>query len=296
MALTTYTKPIGELDVQNLRKVLEAEGFSFSQKPYTYYAAKKGKVNISVYEKGPKVLVQGAGTEDFVKFTLEPKILGQAELGYEDINHPEWFKPHFGIDESGKGDVLGPLVVAGVYTNADLARQLLEMGAMDSKAIKSRTKIAVLAKKIKALPALQWNVVTLAPETYNRLYAQFQNLNSLLAWGHATVIKNLKEKQPDCQAALSDQFANAQVLNTAVKRAEIEIELEQRTKAESDPAVAAASIIARDTFVTWMEEASEKWSRPFPLGAGAIVNQFITNFPEKENYHLIGKTHFKNFS
>ncbi len=295
MKMTSYTKPLGELDVQTLHKVLEEEGFEFSDKPYAHYAAKKGKLNISVYEKGPKVLVQGKGTEDFVRFTLEPKVLGTAELGYEEVNNPEWFTPHFGIDESGKGDVLGPLVVAGVYTDSDLAHAMLEMGAMDSKAIKSRQKIADLAKKIKALPRVQWDVVVLKPETYNTLYEKFQNLNRLLAWGHATVIENLKQKQPDCPRALSDQFANVKVLDYAVGQKNLDIQLQQRTKAESDPAVAAASIIARDSFVSWMEDASDEWGIKFPLGAGSPVKQFISSFKEKDRMNLVGKLHFKNF-
>jgi len=295
MPLTTYTKSIGELQVETLKAILTEEGFEFSDKPYAYYSAKKGKVNVTAYEKGPKVLVQGAETEDFVRFTLEPKVLGTAELGYEEVNNPEWFEPHFGVDESGKGDVLGPLVIAGAYTNKDLSHTLLEIGAMDSKAIKSRKKIADLSQKIKALPGLQYDIIVLKPETYNTLYAKFNNLNRLLAWGHATVYENLKAKQPDCSVGLSDQFANAKVLDYALGQKNIDLKLKQRTKAESDPAVAAASIIARDAFVSWMENASDEWGINFPLGAGAPVNNFIKNFPEPEQMHLVGKIHFKNF-
>jgi len=296
MALTSYTKPLGELEVQTLKAVLTEEGFEFSEKPYAFYSAKKGKVNVTAYQKGPKVLVQGSGTEDFVRFTLEPKVLGTAELGYEEVNNPEWFEPHFGVDESGKGDVLGPLVIAGAYTNKNLSHALLDIGAMDSKAIKSRKKIADLSEKIKALPGLKYDVIVLKPETYNNLYSKFNNLNRLLAWGHATVYQNLKVKQPDCVIGLSDQFANEKVLDYALGQKNIDLKLIQRTKAESDPAVAAASIIARDAFVTWMEDASEEWGINLPLGAGAQVNQFITDFPKQDQMHLVGKMHFKNFS
>ena len=88
---------------------MERENFEFVEKPYTHYAAKKGKLNVAVYEKGPKVLVQGKETEHFVQFYLEPEILGEARLGYEEVHNPEMFEPHFGIDESGKGDYFGPL-------------------------------------------------------------------------------------------------------------------------------------------------------------------------------------------
>jgi ribonuclease HIII len=104
MSLSSYTTPIQSADVKKIRVILEEGGFEFKSKPYAYFSAKKGKLNVTVYEKGPKVLIQGKETEDFVRFTLEPMILGEAKLGYEEVNEPEMFEPHFGVDESGKGD------------------------------------------------------------------------------------------------------------------------------------------------------------------------------------------------
>src|SRR5712675_2870981 len=94
-------------------------------------------LSVAVYEKGPKVLIQGKGLEEFVQFELEPKILGEAKLGYEEVHAPEMFEPHLGVDESGKGDFFGPLVIAGVFVDGDLPRQLLELGVKDSKQITS---------------------------------------------------------------------------------------------------------------------------------------------------------------
>ena len=76
---------------------------------------------MAVYEKGPKVLVQGRDVEEFVQFELEPKILGEAKLGYEEVHSPEMFEPHFGVDESGKGDFFGPLVISGAYVDRGIA-------------------------------------------------------------------------------------------------------------------------------------------------------------------------------
>jgi ribonuclease HIII len=106
VGLTTYTQEIEEGDVEKLRELLKRGGFEMLEKPYAYYGARKGKLNVTVYEKGPKVLIQGKDTEEFVKFILEPEILGEARLGYEEVHNPEMFQPHFGIDESGKGDYL----------------------------------------------------------------------------------------------------------------------------------------------------------------------------------------------
>jgi len=99
-ALNSYTHPLTQEQTNKLRTLLEERGFTFSPKPYTIFFAQKEKLSVAVYEKGPKVLLQGRGIEDFVKFTLEPEIFGEARLGYEEVHSPEMFEPHFGVDES----------------------------------------------------------------------------------------------------------------------------------------------------------------------------------------------------
>ena len=294
--LTTYTVEIPAPAVESLKMILERDGFEFSAKPYAFYSAKKGKLNVTVYEKGPKVLVQGKDTEDFVKFTLEPEVLGEARLGYEEVTNPEMFAPHFGIDESGKGDFFGPLVIAGVYVEETSARALLEAGIMDSKKIGSAARISKLAAAIRATGKVAWSVVAIGPERYNELYHSFRNLNELLAWGHAKVIEELAGKVPECPRALSGQFANPRVLGRALARRGVEITLEQKTKGESDVAMAAASILAREKFVGWLEEAEKTWEMRLPPGAGAPVEEAGRRFLAErspEDLRYVAKTHFK---
>jgi ribonuclease HIII len=295
-ALNTYTKPLTPDQARKLQGVLDDLGFTFETKPYCLYAGTKPGVNVLVYEKGPKVLVQGKGTEDFVINTLEPLVLQKAELGYEEVNLPEMFQPHIGVDESGKGDFFGPLVIAGAYVDRQIARQLMDAGVMDSKRIGSDAKIISLAKIIREMPGLAWDVVLISPEKYNELYKKFRNLNRLLAWGHATVIENLLTKRPDCPSALSDQFANPAVLKRALGERGKTIKLVQRTKAESDPAVAAASILARERFVSWMDACGERAGVTLPKGASAQVKatakQLVTKYGA-EILPKVAKMHFK---
>lgn len=296
MGLTTYTQEIGEGDVEKLRELLERGGFEILEKPYAHYGARNGKLNITVYEKGPKVLIQGKDTEEFVKFTLEPEILGEARLGYEEVHNPEMFQPHFGIDESGKGDYYGPLVIAGAFTDSESTRALMEAGVMDSKRVSSRDRIINLSGIIRRTKGVKVSVILVGPKRYNELYGKFPNLNELLAWGHAKVIKELSELVPQCSRALSDQFANPRILERALARQEVNVELQQRTKGESDVAVAAASILAREGFVRWMEKASETWDLPLPLGAGAPVLQSGRDFIAlhgRERLGEVAKLHFK---
>lgn len=294
--LTSHTQPLTSEQVEPLRKVLEEAGFEFLKKDYTLYAARKPGVNVSVYAKGPKVLIQGKGTREFIQFLLEPLVLGEAQLGYEEEHHPEWFSPHFGIDESGKGDLFGPLVIAGTYVDPEVTRELLALGAMDSKRISSDARIRDLADSMRKVAGLKHEVVLIPPTRYNQLYQQFGNLNRLLAWGHAKVIGLLQERVPECPRALSDQFARPDLIERALQERGTEITLEQRTKAESDPAVAAASLFAREAFIDWLDRAGQPLGESLPKGVSPKVKEvgrtWMKRFGE-EALSEIAKMHFK---
>jgi len=298
-ALTSYTHALTTSQAAKLRTLLEARGFEFQTKPYCLYAAAKAKVNVCVYEKGPKIVVQGKETEDFITHILEPEVLGEAKLGYEEVHNPEMFQPHIGVDESGKGDFFGPLVIAGVYVDGEVAHRLRDVGAVDSKRISSDERIFKIAADIRRIPGLAWEVIAINPGRYNELYAKFGNLNRLLAWGHARVIENLLERVPGCQRAISDQFANPAVLQRAMQTRGKEIELVQRTKAESDPAVAAASILAREAFVGWLKSEGQKIGMELPKGVSAGVKQTAATLAAQHGSHFLQtlcKMHFRTSS
>jgi ribonuclease HIII len=294
--LTTYTVALTPAQTDALRARITELGFVFSPKPYTIFFAQKEKLSVAVYEKGPKLLLQGKGIEDFISFELEPKILGEARLGYEEVHSPEMFEPHFGIDESGKGDFFGPLVIAGTYTERTIARQFLENGIQDSKRIGSDAKIRALGKMVRETPGIAFEVILIGPEKYNDLYAKFGNLNSLLGWGHARVIENLLGKRPDCPRALSDKFADARVIEQALFQHGKTIKLEQRTKAESDLAVAAASILAREAFIDWLERNEKRAGLRLGRGVSESIKEAARKIVEQggpEALRKFAKVHFR---
>jgi ribonuclease HIII len=294
--MTSYTHPLTPEQAANLRALLEELGFEFAERPYTLFFAQKNKLSVAVYEKGPKILLQGKGIEEFVQFELEPKILGEARLGYEEVHSPEMFAPHFGIDESGKGDFFGPLVIAGVYVDREVARKFLEAGIQDSKRIGSDARIRSLAEVIRTTPGAIGDTVSIGPERYNALYEKFGNLNSLLGWGHARVIENLLERKPDCPRALSDKFADASVIQKALLQHGQKIHLEQRTKAESDLAVAAASILAREAFIDWLERKGKALGIKLGRGVSNEVKEAARKLAETggpEALRQVAKVHFR---
>ena len=294
--MNVFTAPLNAEQVGQLRALLDQLGFTFSAKPYTIFFGQRNKLSVAVYEKGPKVLVQGKGVEEFVQFELEPKILGEARLGYEEVHSPEMFEPHFGVDESGKGDFFGPLVIAGVYVDRGIARKFLEAGVQDSKRISSDARIRALADSIRKIVGELYEVVLIGPEKYNELYVKFKNLNALLGWGHARVIENLLAKKPDCPRALSDKFADVRVIESALLKHGQAIKMEQRTRAESDPAVAAASILAREGFVNWLEKRGRELGVRLGRGVSASVKETAAEIVAAKGVatlRQIAKVHFR---
>src|SRR5881275_2653260 len=294
--MNSYTHALTKDQATELRALLEELGFEFSPKQYTLFFAQKNKLSVAVYEKGPKVLVQGRDVEEFVQFELEPKILGEAKLGYEEVHSPEMFEPHFGVDESGKGDFFGPLVIAGVYVDRGIGRKLLDAGVVDSKRIGSDARIRALADTIRKTSLGLVEAVLIGPAKYNELYQKFGNLNKLLGWGHARVIENLLAKKPDCPRSLSDQFADARVINASLLKHGRKINIEQRPRAESDIAVAAASILAREAFINWLERKGKEMGVRLERGVSAGVKESAKKLVEMNGpdaLRTVAKVHFR---
>ena len=200
--------------------------------------------------------------------------------------------PLIGVDESGKGDYFGPLIIAGVYADQNTKIELMKLGVADSKTLND-TKIHQIAGKIKEL--CSYEIIVIKNKTYNELYERIRNLNELLAWGHAKTIEKLVQKT-GCKVALSDQFGNEKLIKDRLMEKSKNITLEQRPRAEQNVVVAAASILARDTFVTKMKELETQYQQPFPKGAGASTieagKEFVRRYG-KERLDEVSKVHFK---
>ena len=296
--VTSYVCTVTEEQAEQLRLLLDGRGWKFSEQPYARWKAVLEKTNVVAYNSG-KLTVQGGGTEDFVTFLLEPEILHTFTFGYEEEPAEEAVDPHGGVDESGKGDFFGPLCIAGVYADEVTGPKLRAIGCCDSKLIKSSKKIMELSAGIREIAGNGWTAVVIGPESYNRLYAKFGNLNRLLAWGHARVIESLLEKVPACPRMLSDKFADERLIRRALLTRGREIRLDQRTKAESDVAVAAASILSREQFLRGMAKLEAEFGIELPRGAGLQVKAAGRSLMERFGasvFERCAKTHFKTWN
>lgn len=293
---TLYTLKLDDEQMDRLADYLE-EGnrgpwFPFDV-AYSLFAFKGEKVNVVGYQSG-KLVVSGKRTEDFVRDVLEAEITGEPKLGYDEVHHPEWFELHAGCDESGKGDLFGPLVTACVIADGDMVRQWLELGVADSKKL-SDGSILKLDKEIRKTKGVVIKTAFARMPKYNELYDKFdRNLNKLLAWYHSRSLNQALDERP-APWGLLDQFTKQKLVDAYVKERK-DFKLISRTKAESDPVVAAASIVARAVYVREMKRLSEEAGETLVKGAsGVVLTQAKRIVKEKgaEALRNFAKMHFK---
>ncbi len=291
----SYTFPLNPEQQKQLAALIRSGNYRPRETPHTLLSVEGPDCMIALYTSG-KCVVQGQGAEDWVTFTLEPEILLEARLGYETVHTPEMFQPHMGVDESGKGDFFGPIVIAAAYVDDRIVPRFQELNVRDSKQITSDRKAEELADAIAGVLGDRFAIVAIGPRAYNRLYAKMRSVNRLLAWGHARAIENLLEKAPGIPRAVSDQFGPTAQIERALLKKGREIKLEQRPRAESDPAVAAASILARAAFLRALKDLQKTHGIKFPKGASAQVREAAAELVKKAGPAVLldtAKCHFK---
>jgi ribonuclease HIII len=291
----SYTFVLDKEQQEALKILLRMGNYRAKTVPHTVIAVEAQDCVVNLYTSG-KCLVQGKGAEDFVLFFLEPNVLQAATMGYEEVLAPSLVAPHMGIDESGKGDFFGPLVACAVYVDPDLAHAMQELGVKDCKQLTDKAVFFIGSKTRQLLGPRRFALVAIGPEAYNRLYAKIRNVNSLLAWAHARCIENLLETVPECPRAVADQFGAKQVIERALMKKGRSIKLEQRHKAESDIAVAAASVLAREAFLRALGRLGETHGFQAYKGASEQVKASAVGLVKKAGPEVLLKAckcHFR---
>lgn len=295
-ALTIYTIKLSEEQLEALEALCDQRSYGYHHVDHSLFAFKSKieQLNIVAYKSG-KVVIQGKGTEWFVQNHLEPEVTGKALLGYDEIHNAEWFEAHAGVDEAGKGDLFGPLVSCCVIADGDMVRHWKEAGVKDSKALGDNS-ILRLEKIILRTKGVVVKKTFAGMQRYNEIMARpGANLNKLLAWFHSRSVQAALA-QRTVEWGLLDQFSKAPLTQQQLKKDGCEFDLRMRTKAESDPVVAAASICARAEFVRQLQKLSKEFEFEFPKGSGAPAKQRGFEFVAQHGAHRlkdVAKVHFK---
>jgi len=293
--LSTYTLKLDDAQMERLRSILHGRGWEAFDVAYARYAFRGRDCNVTAYESG-KLVVAGKGTEEFVTMTLEPEITMAPKLGYDEVLHPDWFELHAGLDESGKGDFFGPVVAATVVADKPAVEGWIKAGVKDSKRL-ADSEIVRLDKLIRHTAGAAAATYQCGMPKYNLIMLRpHANLNRLLAWQHATALSQALGRRR-APRGLLDQFSKQPLVQRELAKMGIkDFKLEMRTKAEEDPVVAAASVVARAEYVRQMHALSRKFGGPLQKGAGALVKEQAAQIIERFGALSLGdfaKLHFR---
>lgn len=314
--LTNKQEEIKDFILQNFEATL-------NPKQYAFWEIKNKDFVATFYNSG-KFVVQGKSISALIEKLNEIGILDAKMQGCKDAKkneNPSPFTahhlPYIGTDESGKGDFFGPLIIAGVMIDETNKKLFESLGIKDSKKMKDKD-IMVLAHEIQKHSIC--SIVPISNIRYNELYISFKNLNKLLAWGHARAIENILEKVDsenkkkaenallagvpfdaskqviECKYALSDKFGDESLILNALMQKGKTINLEQRVRAESDTAVAAASVLARANFLQRMADLESYYGCKFPKGCNEAVKEAARVFAKQfgvKRLSEVCKAHFK---
>lgn len=288
-------------DTENLREKLIQDGYKVSASQGAKWIAQLGGTKVicpsdsngQIKVFGPQRIEFERTYQIFFVQAMESKTPASV------VPTPSTSRPQatglarIGLDESGKGDYFGPLVIGAVYVDERTESMLIQMGVRDSKRL-TDNHILDLAEEIKRL--CPHSVVLIGPKRYNELYSEIKNLNELLAWGHARALENVLGNTA-CDLAVADQFGNESFLLNALMKKGKQIKLEQRPKGEQDTAVAAASILARAEFVQSMEQLSRRARKSLPKGSSdpaiIIIGREIVKAGGQAALAEVAKLHFK---
>jgi len=281
VSLKVFKNVLSQVDWDNFSVELNIEKINVKS-PYELERFSAVGIAVVVYTSGKIVLQGGNITDEFVQ-----KV--SAILGLEsDIVEPVISKPfvnHIGVDEVGKGDFFGPMVVCSAFVTSEMLEKIQKSEIRDSKKLSDSTMCDLYDEFGGDIPHI---VSIVTPEIYNIEYSKVKNVSILLAQNHAKCIEELLERLDKdgikCEKVVIDQFSKKKDRVTSLlgERGK-KVVFEQFHKGESDVAVAVASVFARAVFVKKWKEMDESYGFRFPKGATHVIyagKQFVKLYGE----------------
>ncbi len=269
---------------------------------YVEFFASKDDMNITVYtskkEDVFKVFFSGKGSLTEAKkwddnaTPIEIKIRKESsKANWIDLGN------QIGSDEVGTGDFFGPVVVVATLVKKEDITYLKSLGVDDSKRLDDNQIKNIAPQLIKRLAVAH---IPLSLEKYNTFVARGYNMNAIKAILHNKVLATLLASHPEIENVYVDQFCEPEKYFSYLENSkQIVTKIFFQTKGETYfPSVAAASIIARYSFLTRLEELSKQYGMEIPLGASSKVDKFALEFVEKyglEELNKITKHNFANY-
>jgi ribonuclease HII len=188
-----------------------------------------------------------------------------------------------GVDDAGRGPVIGPLVVAGIRIEEEKLDQLRSLGVKDSKQLspEARLKLSIEIPEIVD----EYHIVELEAAHLDRVVnhsPKFQRLNLLEARAMAEVIEKLKPHlvYVDASDTRPERFKNNILENLSFKPKIVS----EHHADEKYPSVSAASILAKVRRDSRIEELRKEYGE---IGSGYAHDPITVRFLSE--YYLMNQ-------
>ena len=280
--------------IEALRERMEQDRFEFRSLDHAYFQARGPGVVVNAYRSG-KVVIQGKQADFFVKSNdlgddaLAPRAGGGGAAGGARTLEVTTV----GSDESGKGDYFGPLVVAAVVVEPGQEEEIARAGVRDCKLMSDS---GVMRAAIAVRDLCPHSIVRLDPQEYNLQHKKDGNVAIFLSAMHAQAIAEAIKDAPDCRQVVIDKFTFEKRLEDALEEQGVDLDVEIRTKAEDNPSVAAASVLARAEFLIGLKELGAEFGVNLPKGAGPAAEgaaRDLFRVGGRAALDEVAKTHFR---
>ena len=276
---------------------------------YAKWQAKDGDTVITLYESG-KVVFQGKDADLASDFWIQTEKINSGKVDIKDAKNNKKDKldksiyvdpkiynsSSIGSDEVGTGDYFGPIVVTASFVSKENINFLAELGVKDSKKMTDDKILQIVPEIIKKIP---YESIILTNKEYNEKYNDDINMNKIKAILHNKVLLKMKEKTPNYDYIIVDEFAKKYIYFNYLKdSSNVVRDITFLTKGETKSlAVAASSLISRYIFIKEFDKIKVKTGIDIPKGASDKVDEAAIMIIKKNSIDYlkdIAKLNFKN--
>ena len=196
-----------------------------------------------------------------------------------------------GIDDAGRGPVIGPMVLAGCLIDEKTGEEFKKIGVKDSKQLTDKRR-EFLAEIIRE-KAATFEIVVIHPEEIDGKNLEGVNLNDVEAFASARIINKINKGFGKIKIVIDCPSTNLTKWRDLVKTkienlSNLEVVCEHKADV-NHVAVSAASILAKSMREKEMDKLKEKYGSEIGSGYSSdpLTARFIANNIKKYDGHGI---------
>ena len=180
-----------------------------------------------------------------------------------------------GIDEAGRGSVLGPMVIAGVIVPEKMEKVLERMGVKDSKRLTPNRR-TILSRKLKKM--FEYEIVVITAREIDEMRADGINLNEIEKNAMESILIKMNPEKAivDAVDVKAERFQNNLCNDTGINV------IAEHKADDKYIEVSAASIIAKAERDDQIAQINKEFIKSGGIGSGSKTKEFLTHYTYDE--------------